>query len=194
MNVYDFDKTVFVGDTEERFFEYVFQRKGFLYDRLKYYFLEWLYNRKLIARTPCREHQYRFLRKIEDIDSLLEAYWDENEKYMMHWYMEVKRPDDVIATGTPAFLMLPILKRLGLTELSATDMDKKTGIINGEFAIGSHKVTAFCKKYKLEEIENFYSDAYSDRFLAEYAQKAYLVTGDGEMTEWNEYYSNHPRK
>lgn len=194
MNVYDFDKTVFVGDTEERFFAYVFKKPGFFFDKVKYHVLEKLYQWKLIPRTPCREMQYRFLKKIDDIDSLLEAYWDENEKYMMSWYLKAKRPDDIIATGTPAFLMLPILKRLELTELSATDMDKKTGKIHGSFAIGPHKVTVFGEKYRLEDIDNFYSDAYSDHFLAEYAKAAFLVTGDGEMTEWNEYFSTHPKK
>ena len=29
MNVYDFDKTIFVGDTEDRFFDFMFKQKGF---------------------------------------------------------------------------------------------------------------------------------------------------------------------
>ena len=113
---------------------------------------------------------------------------------MKSWYAAVKRPDDVIASATPRFLMEPIVARLGLTGLVATEMDPRTGKIHGEFAAGPYKVDQFRKQFSLDEIDEFYSDAYSDHFLAEYAKRAYVVHGDGERTEWIAYFATHKKK
>ena len=196
MNVYDFDKTIFWGDTEDRFFAYIFEKRPDLwFYKWNHHIWEKVFNWKFIEnKTLIREIQYSVLRKIDDVDAMLEAYWEENACHMMKWYDSVKRPDDVIATGTPAFIMEPIMRRLGLTEMVATDMDKKTGKINGIFAVYGYKVDEFKKKYSLDDIDEFYSDAWSDHYLAEYAKKAYVVHDNEQITEWNEYFSTHPKK
>ena len=144
--------------------------------------------------SKAREAEYSLLRKIDDLDAVLTDYWDKHEKHIKSWYATAKRPDDIIASATPRFLMEPIVARLRLTGLVATDMDPRTGKINGEFAAGPYKVDEFKKQFRLDEIDEFYSDAYSDHFLAEYAKKAFVVHGDDdERTEWNEYFSTHKK-
>lgn len=195
MNVYDFDKTVFTGDSEDYFFAFLFRKPGFLWDRVRYTWYETLYRCKLISKTHSRQAEYRILRKIKNLETVLTDYWDQHEKYMKPWYIAAKRPDDVIASATPRFIMEPIMERLGLTGLVATDMDPHTGKINGEFAAGPFKVEQFRKQFSLDEIDAFYSDAYSDHFLAEYAKVAYVVHGDNdEITEWNAYFAAHKKK
>ena len=185
MNVYDFDETIFTGDSEDYFFAYLFKKPGFFWDQVRYRWYELLFKCKLVSKTKAREAEYSLLRKIDDLDGLLADYWDQHERHMKSWYAAVKRPDDVIASATPRFLMEPIVARLGLTGLVATEMDPRTGKIHGEFAAGPYKVDQFRKQFSLDEIDEFYSDAYSDHFLAEYAKRAYVVHGDGERTEWN---------
>lgn len=90
--------------------------------------------------------------------------------------------------------MVPIMKRLGLKNLVATDMDPKTGKINGEFAAGPYKVDAYVKKFKLEDMDNFYSDSYVDNDLAVHAKHAFVVYGDDQIAEWNEYFKTHKKK
>lgn len=195
MNVYDFDETIFTGDSEDYFFAYLFQKPGFFWDRVRYHWYELLYKCKLVSKTRAREAEYSLLRKIDDLDAVLTDYWDKHEKHMKRWYAAAKRPDDVIASATPRFLMEPIVARLGLTGLVATDMDPRTGKIHGEFAAGQYKVDEFKKQYPLEEIDAFYSDAYSDHFLAECARRAFVVHGENdEITEWNEYFATHKKK
>jgi phosphoserine phosphatase len=87
----------------------------------------------------------------------------------------------------------PILKKLGISGLVATDLDKHTGKITGHFANYGFKVTEFRKKYNLDDIDEFYSDAWSDHYIAKYAKKAYLVHDGGQRTEWNKYFSTHPK-
>ncbi len=194
MNVYDFDETIFTGDSEDYFFAYLFKKPGFFWDQVRYRWYELLFKCKLVSKTKAREAEYSLLRKIDDLDGLLADYWDQHERHMKSWYAAVKRPDDVIASATPRFLMEPIVARLGLTRLVATEMDPRTGKIHGEFAAGPYKVDQFRKQFSLDEIDEFYSDAYSDHFLAEYAKRAYVVHGDGERTEWNAYFATHKKK
>lgn len=194
MNVYDFDETIFTGDSEDYFFAYLFKKPGFFWDQVRYRWYELLFKCKLVSKTKAREAEYSLLRKIDNLDGLLADYWDQHERHMKSWYAAVKRPDDVIASATPRFLMEPIVARLGLTGLVATEMDPRTGKIHGEFAAGPYKVDQFRKQFSLDEIDEFYSDAYSDHFLAEYAKRAYVVRGDGERTEWNAYFATHKKK
>lgn len=194
MNVYDFDETIFTGDSEDYFFAYLFKKPGFFWDQVRYRWYELLFKCKLVSKTKAREAEYSLLRKIDDLDGLLADYWDQHERHMKSWYAAVKRPDDVIASATPRFLMEPIVARLGLTRLVATEMDPRTGKIHGEFAAGPYKVDQFRKQFSLDEIDEFYSDTYSDHFLAEYAKRAYVVHGDGERTEWNAYFATHKKK
>ena len=194
MNVYDFDETIFTGDSEDYFFAYLFKKPGFFWDQVRYRWYELLFKCKLVSKTKAREAEYSLLRKSDDLDGLLADYWDQHERHMKSWYAAVKRPDDVIASATPRFLMEPIVARLGLTGLVATEMDPRTGKIHGEFAAGPYKVDQFRKQFSLDEIDEFYSDAYSDHFLAEYAKRAYVVHGDGERTEWNAYFATHKKK
>ena len=194
MNVYDFDETIFTGDSEDYFFAYLFKKPGFFWDQVRYRWYELLFKCKLVSKTKAREAEYSLLRKIDDLDGLLADYWDQHARHMKSWYAAVKRPDDVIASATPRFLMEPIVARLGLTGLVATEMDPRTGKIHGEFAAGPYKVDQFRKQFSLDEIDEFYSDAYSDHFLAEYAKRAYVVHGDGERTEWNAYFATHKKK
>ena len=96
MNVYDFDKTIFYGDSEDRFFDFMFRRKGYFWYKLNYRWNELLLKLRILDKTTTRESEYRILRKIhktDDLDRILEEYWDEVEQYMMPWYETVKRPD-----------------------------------------------------------------------------------------------------
>lgn len=194
MNVYDFDKTIFVGDTEDRFFDFMFKQKGFRHFKPIWHFYNTLNKLGLMRKTRSRELQYGFLKKVDDIDAQIKAYWEEMEQYMMPWYDTVKRPDDVIASGTPRFILEPIVKKLGIGGLVATEMDVKTGKIDGDFAVGEYKVVNFKNQYGLDCIDDFYSDAWSDHFLAEYAKHAYIVHEDQTCDDWNEWFAAHPEE
>lgn len=192
MNVYDFDGTIFLGDTERSFFAYVFKTRGLPLYKLNYRFQEWMCRHKLVSKKTARQADYRVLKRISNIDELLEAFWDEHEHLLLPWYASVSRPDDLIATGTPRFLMEPILKRLGLKNLIATDMDKTNGKISGRF-LGAHlKLEAFRRNWPDDRIDLFYSDTYSDHFLADVAGQAFVVLPDGSQAEWHAYFETHP--
>ncbi|MDO4492507.1 MAG: HAD family hydrolase [Clostridia bacterium] len=201
MNVYDFDETLFYGDSEDRFFQFIFRKKGYFFCKLNYKWNEFKLRRGWATKTETREAEYapvlKRIAETEDFDKLLEAYWDEVEQYMMPWYDGVKKPDDIIASGTPRFIMEPIVRRLGLKNLVATEMDRVTGKCTGKFAVAEAKLVNFELQYDCKDIDNFYSDAYSDHFIADKAKKAWLIyeeNGERKQMEWNEYFRLHPEK
>ena len=192
MNVYDFDETIFTGDSEDRFFDFMFQKKGFKHYKFFWKFWNRLWKMHIVPKTVSREHQYKFLKDIKDLDATLEEYWDSVEKYMKPWYNEVKKDDDMIASGTPRFLLEPMLKRMGLKNLVATEMDPHTGKIDGDFAIDKYKLVNFLKDWPEDAIDKFYSDAYTDHYLADIAKEAYVIHDGEQFTEWKEYCRLHP--
>ena len=197
MNVYDFDETIFTGDSEDRFFEFMFQKKGYRRYKINFKIFDCLYKAHIITKTKAREHQYSFLKKIDSegkLDEYLKAYWDHVMQYMKPWYNDVKKADDIIASGTPRFLLVPAMERLGLTNLVATEMDCRTGKIDGYFAVGQYKIVNFKNQFGVDCIDNFYSDAYSDHYVADYAKHAYVLHDDDQITEWNEFFEAHPDK
>ena len=80
MNVYDFDETLFTGDSEDRFFEFMFAKKGFRHYKINFKFFDLLNKMHLMKKTRSREHQYAFLKKIDNLDATLKEYWNEVEK------------------------------------------------------------------------------------------------------------------
>ena len=91
--------------------------------------------------------------------------------------MVQQREDDVIISASPEFLLKPICIRLGISNLMASVVDKRTGMYLGINCHGEEKVRRFYKKFN-QEIDEFYSDSFSDAPLANIAKKAYLVDGD----------------
>ena len=98
--------------------------------------------------------------------------------------MEQKKTDDVIISASPEFLLSPVCKKLGLKYLIASRVDKNTGKYNGINCHGKEKVRRFYEEFGETDVEEFYSDSYSDTPMAEIANKAFMVKKD-EITPWD---------
>ena len=105
-------------------------------------------------------------------------------KNIKRWYLENHRPDDVVISASPEFLLRPVCKRLKIPVLMASVVDKKTGLYSGENCWGEEKVRRFYERFEDGKIDSFYSDSYSDAPLAEIAEKAFIVSGE-KITPWD---------
>ena len=187
MNVYDFDKTIYENDSTADFYFFELKRNRSLFLLLPS--LAWaalLWGLGVIKKTEFKECFYRFLTKIDDIDSELEAFWDANQHKIKRFYLEQQKADDVIISASPEFLLMPICTRLGIKYLYASRVDKKSGKYDGENCWGEEKPKRFYEAFgKDAVIDEFYSDSYSDTPLAEIAKKSYIVDGE-KLCEWGE--------
>lgn len=185
MNVYDFDKTIYNGDSSTDFC---------LYNLRKYHRKNRKYVWGVIRVTlhhmgkgcsktnEFKQEIYHFLETADDIDKDVEEFWELNRHKIASWYLEQKQSTDVIVSGSPNFLLEPIIHELGVSAIG-TDIDKHTGQLHGENNVCANKVDTFKKAYPNAVIDEFYSDSDSDLPMARLAKKCYKVS-KGSLSDW----------
>lgn len=189
MNIYDFDKTIYDGDSTFDFIKYcVLHYPKAAVTALPTLIAFIKYKTNIYTKTQFKEVMYRFLKYIPDIDAALEDFWDKHECNILDYYKKQCRDDDIIISASPEFLLKPICKRLNITRLIASRVDKKTGKYTGENCWGEEKVIRLKDKYGITECENFYSDSFSDTPLAKIASKNAYIVRRNKLTLWNEFY------
>lgn len=183
MNVYDFDGTIYHGDSSIDFYFYCCIKE-------KAYTCLWkqmsaLIHYKLgrITKKEMKEQYFSFLQKLNDIDILLEDFWDKYVCKIEPWYINQSKADDLIISASPFFLLEPVCRRLGIQRLIASDVDKHTGLFFSENCKGIEKVYRFHQLYPHDIITNFYSDSRSDAPMAQLAQNAFIVK-HGKIIPW----------
>ena len=186
MNCYDFDQTIFFPDSSYLFVMHCLRRypKAVL-RALPGTLLFGLL--KLLGRRDTREVKekvFSFLPYLDDVDRVVQEFWEENfESGIAAWYLNQRRDDDVILSASPEFLLQPAAERLGV-RLIATRMDRHTGRILGKNCHDYEKVTRFYQCFSQQHPEKFYSDSLSDSPMARIADRAYLVEDRWTLSPW----------
>lgn len=183
MNVYDFDGTIYAGDSTVDFFMFALKRKPALIryvPKQAWGFL--LYGFKRISKTELKEYFFSFLSGI-DAEKLTEDFWDQNRYKIYKWYLDQQQSGDIIISASPRFLLQPICNRLKIRHLIASEVDPETGLFSGKNCRGQEKAQRLAAEYSVTCIDSFYSDSRSDLPLAKIAEKAYLVK-KGIVSEW----------
>ena len=185
--IYDFDKTIYDGDSSINFFLFCLRKKFKLLKYIPaiiYYFI--LHTLKIISTKEFKEHFFSFLKEFENIDEMVRLFWNKNKNKIYNFFNEILdiegRPTIYIISASPKFLLEGYVNNLKKVKLIATDMDKKTGKIKGENCKGIEKLNQLPKNIK---IEKYYSDSHSDRFLEEKSKKSYIVC-NGKIEEWTD--------
>lgn len=184
MNVYDFDKTIYNGDSTVDFYLFCLKRHkkialkfpSLVSAFVRYYIL------KIGSKTEFKEKMYRFLLCC-NIDKDLEDFWRIYDKKLKVWYLKKRKDDDVIISASPTFLLSPIGEKIGF-KVIASNVDKISGKYNGENCYYQEKVNRFFKEYPGGTIDEFYSDHYSDEPLARISKRAFIVKGD-KIIDWD---------
>ena len=180
VNVYDFDKTILPYDSTEAFFRHCLRR----YPRVLAPALGALplaagMPLGLVSKTRVKEVFYRFLALIPDIDAELTRFWELHLGDINAWYLARRRPDDIVSSASPEFLLRPVAERFGF-RLMASRVDKHSGWTLGENNHGEEKVRRFYAAHPGAVTEAFYSDSLSDTPMARIAQRAYLIIDKGQ--------------
>ena len=130
MNVYDFDKTIYDGDSTLDFYIFSIKKNLLL---LRYFPKQFsgiiLYYLKVINKERYKEFFFSFLNGIKNIDDEIKKFWEKNEKKIKNWYLNQKNEKDVVISASPEWLLKPITDKLEIN-LIATKVDKRTGKFN----------------------------------------------------------------
>ena len=173
MNVYDFDKTIYPVDSTAQFYLWCLRRYPKCMCTLPV--TVWAFfcmGTHIKKKTACKQLFYRFLRHIPA--DAPQAFWRGHNGAVQPWYLEQKRPDDLVISASPEFLLKPVADALGFA-LMASPVEQATGIYLGENCHGAEKVRRYREAYGATPVEGFWSDSLSDTPMAQLAQTAYLV-------------------
>ena len=190
MNVYDFDETIYNGDSTRDFVIRCMKKhpKALLHiPSIGFYTLRYYLFHKG-DKTEFKEHVYGFLKACGD-EKDVEAFWSEKLGGIKAFYCETHRDDDVIISASPEFLLKPLEKQLHI-KVIASRVDIHTGKYTGINCYHAEKVRRFREVFPDGEIDDFYSDSYSDEPLAKLAKRAFIVDGE-ELIEWD--YTKHKK-
>lgn len=188
MNVYDFDKTIYDGDSTFNFYKFCLKKKPWLIFRLWRViapFTKYLLGKG--TKTAFKEKIFQSFQPKIDSEKYLSEFWKTNVKKIKKFYLDTQRDDDIIISASPYFLVKPCIDMLGIKYLYASNVDEKTGKYTGINCHGEEKVRRFEEAgFLRDDIEEFYSDSLSDSPLAEISKKAFVVSGE-KLTDWKEY-------
>ena len=184
MNVYDFDKTIYNGDSTADFYLFALGRHKSILTLAPSLFGAFMrfYVFKRGTKTEFKEKMYRFLSRC-DTERDVADFWETHINKIKPFYQTQQREDDVIISASPEFLLQPACDKLGIRYLMASRVDPHTGRYDGVNCHGEEKVRRFREVFGQSRIDKFYSDSYSDTPLALLAQKAYIVKGN-ELSDW----------
>ncbi len=186
MKGYDFDKTIYKGDSSTDFFLYMIFTRGYLL-----LFFPWflvvlaLYGMKILSKKKTKQCLFFFVPWYKNIDKIVDKFWSKNANKIQHWYAIQKSDDDVIISASLGFIIKPVVEMLNVKVWFATNYNIHTGKISGENCYGEAKVTEFRRFYPKETLDAFYSDSMSDLPMMKISKRAFLVDGENvsEVTE-----------
>ena len=176
MNAYDFDGTIFYPDSSSLFALWCMMHHPKLWftyfpNMVKTAFQ---YKTGKIPQYRVIRNMFGVLNMIDDFDEQIERFWDRYEKRISKWYLEQRKPDDLIISAAPSCIIAPIAKRLGVSYV-ATEYDREYDVFVDNLMYAKEKA-----KYIIDAgfpvIDNFYSDSLADTPLALCAEKAHRVT------------------
>lgn len=186
MNVYDFDGTIYDGDSTVDFYLYCLRRHPKLFVCIfRQSYAAFLKVIGKIDTTSMKNAFFSFLPYLDDTEALVNAFWRKHKRKIKKWYLEQKKSSDVVISASPEFLLKPVCDLLGTVSLIATRVDIRNGKIQGQNCKGDEKVRRFYEQYPDGEIDRFYSDSATDAPLAAVAKEAFFVKNDS-LCSWSD--------
>lgn len=176
ITVFDFDKTIYDGDSTIEFYLYCLRRRlslirylpGQLWHGL-------LFAVRIEKKTAFKSHFFSFVKGIDDLEQFVEGFWTIHETKIGQWYRDRDHSRDVIISASPEFLVAPIMRKLGASTTIATKVNQYSGLIEGENCHGVEKVERLFKIFPNPVVDEVYSDSLTDMPIFNLASQKLLV-------------------
>ena len=176
MNVYDFDDTIYDGDTNRDLLKYSFKKYPFLVVKslLKTIIPFIKYKMKKIPFERVKEVMLSFLFEI-DTSSFIKSFVKSHMYKIKPWYKVTK--NDVILSASYYLWISEFAKELGVKTVIATNTDKN-GKIVGKNCKKQEKVNRLKEVINLDKVECAYGDSSCDVYVLNVAKKGFVVEGN----------------
>lgn len=182
MNVFDFDNTVYDGETLVDFIIYYCLHDIKIWRFIPKLLIIWLKDSLHLFTVEQAVQAYAsFLEgyyvHIKTLDEDTVKFWNCHEKKIKPFYEKIRRDDDVFVTGTTDFIFDEIARRMNIKNYITSSVDRKTGKFT-RLCFLENKVKLFRDTYPNAEIENFYTDSMNDKAMMDISKNVYLVKGN----------------
>lgn len=182
MNVFDFDETIYDGESSVQFMLYYIREDPTvvryipdLISVMARYYRGQMHAEDFMQVYAPLLRDY-FARKKPDLMPLVTEFWNKREGKIKPFYRRIQRSDDVIITASPTFMMNEICRRIGVSHLIATEFDIRTGEVHSA-CYREKKVDLFRAAFPGGEIDDFYTDSLNDEFMFPLAKRVFMVKG-----------------
>ena len=128
MNGYDFDRTIYDGDSSTDFFIYMLLHRPYLLIFLPYFLVVLiLYAVKLVGKKRVKELLFFFVPWHKNIDKIVNKFWQKNANRIFDWYSDC---DPIYTFCIPAVFIYPANRlchfcKLGLRRLYQKEKSKQ---------------------------------------------------------------------
>ena len=186
MRVFDFDNTIYDGESVVDFFLFVLKKKKELIKFLPLMlYTALLYKLKLLSIDKLYDMASRMSSVVIKNQKLAKYYvdefWDLNYLKLKDKFLNMIDEESVIISAAPRVLLDGIKDKLKTKNIICSEFNVETGKF--EFiCFGSNKVLAFKEKFPDAVIEEFYTDTVNDKPLMKISKNVYIVKGNREKS------------
>ena len=179
MKVFDFDNTIYAGESLLDFFCFCAGRKKSLYACLPfvlYYLVLYkfnLVNEKSLYRDLNIFSKY-VLKDISSNKTLIDEFWNKYGHKLKPQFLSLISEEDVIITGAPDFLIDAIKFKLNTNNIISSKFDLETKEIKF-LCFGNSKAKVFQELFPDATIDEFYTDSLADSPMMRISKKSVLV-------------------
>lgn len=183
--VYDFDKTIYNGETSTDFMLFFLKRNPKYIMRLCNVLYSLFYYKKDLKKS--KEIFFRILNgvNIEFLKEEINEFWKVKKDKIFSWVyneiLENKKVSDelLLISATPSIFLEKISKELGFDKLLATEFENTNKLfdskIKGSNCKGKEKVNRLNEYIDNYTILKFYSDSMSDKPLFDLADEKIFI-------------------
>ena len=184
MNVYDFDNTIYKGESLFDFYFFCLKRDvrfikfffAITFNVFKYE-LCLISNEKLMKL--CEKYIFDALKMCPVYEDWVEEFWVKNIKKIKPFYLSQKREDDVILSAAFGIMLRPVCRKLNISEdnLLCSEIDLKEQKIV-KLCFRENKPKMFDEKFGNVKIDSFYTDSFNDKPFIQRAERSFIVKGN----------------
>lgn len=189
MNIYDFDGTIYNGDSGIDFIKYSFIRAPFLVtiSLIKCFFKFLKYKRGKVKFEEVKSAIFSYVKRINNLERFISKFVNKNKYKIKRFYLTQKKKNDVIITASLDFYVKPLCHSVGIKRIISTKYDVNKCQIIGDNCKGDIKAQMIEKRFPNTKIKDIYTDSLSDSSMFKYAQNVYIVNKD-KIKEYDENY------
>ena len=177
VDLYDFDKTLYPKDSTTDYWLFCLKKNPGLIKYLPKQIMSAVrFFAGKIELTEFKQEFFSFLPKI-DADALAQEYWQKNGGRIFEWFKPAENDAvTVVGSASPEFEIRPILEKLGVDYIIATQVDTKTGKFLSKNCKGEEKVRRIKEQLGDCEFRNAYTDNIkSDEPMLSLAKNRFMV-------------------